>query len=72
MTVHKKGVRAYRDEVLQELFRKNFGIQTKIANLLGVSRACISTWKHVPIKHLKKVSQFTKIPRKKLRPDLYD
>lgn len=71
MTV-KKGVRAYRGEVLQELFRKNYGIQTKLANLLGVSRACISLWKQVPIKHLKKVSEFTKIPRKKLRPDLYD
>lgn len=72
MANQKRNVRKDRDEFLEELFRKNWGMVTKLSNHLGISRAAVSLWKKVPIKHLKAVSLFLKVPRKKVRADLYD
>ena len=72
MANKKRNVRKDRDPFLEELFRKNWGLITKIANHLGVSRAYVSLWRGVPVKHLKAVSLFLNIPRQTIRPDLYD
>ena len=72
MAQQKRNVRVDRDAFLKELFRKNWGMATKLSNHLGISRAAVSLWKKVPIKHIKVVSLFLKVPRKKVRADLYD
>jgi hypothetical protein len=72
MANQKRNVRKDRDAFLEELFRKNWGMITKISEHLKISRAAVSLWHRVPIKHLKTVSLFLKIPRNKIRPDLYD
>lgn len=38
---------------------------------LGLSGAAIAKWDKVPDKYLFEVEDFTKVPREKLRPDLY-
>ncbi len=49
-----------------------FGGLSELARQLGLTRQAVSHWDKVPLKHLKVISEMTKIPREKLRPDLYD
>ena len=44
---------------------------TEIAEALGVSRAAVSQWRQVPLRHLEAVAKLTGISKRKLRPDLY-
>lgn len=60
-----------RDPVLIEVFRA-MGSATALAKALGVTRAAVSRWERLPLRHLGTVSKLTNIPRQKLRPDLYD
>lgn len=60
-----------RDPVLIDVFRA-MGSATALAKALGVTRAAVSRWDRIPIRHLAAVSKLTSIPRQKLRPDLYD
>jgi len=48
------------------------GSLSELARQLGLTRQAVSHWDKVPIKYLRVVSEMTKIPREKLRPDLYD
>ena len=72
MANQKRNVRKDRDPFLEELFRGNWGMVTKLSDHLNITRAAVSLWKRVPIKHLKSVSLFLNVPRRKIRPDLYD
>jgi hypothetical protein len=60
-----------RDPVLISVFRK-MGSATALAQALGITRAAVSRWDRIPIRHLTTVSKLTNIPRQKLRPDLYE
>ena len=42
-----------------------------LARHLHLRRQAIYQWRRVPAEHVLKVERFTRIPRHKLRPDLY-
>ena len=58
------------DPVLLDVFRA-YGTQTKLAKELGVTRQAISKWRHVPLKYVRRLSQFTGLTPSVLRPDVY-
>lgn len=64
--------RVGRADVLDRLFKENKGMISALAKHMGFSKSYVSNWKAVPVRHLKAVSEYTKIPRQELRPDLYD
>jgi DNA-binding transcriptional regulator YdaS (Cro superfamily) len=49
-----------------------FGSMSQLAKHLGVTRAAVSHWKIIPLRHLAEISKITGIPRPELRPDLYE
>jgi hypothetical protein len=64
-------MRRKRTSVLTEVLL-HYGSITALAKELGVTKAAVSFWDHVPFRHLSKVSKDTNIPRQRLRPDLYE
>lgn len=44
---------------------------TRMAEELGIKASAIPQWKHVPVHHVRKVSEATGIPMHELRPDVY-
>jgi hypothetical protein len=44
----------------------------EIGRKLGISRQAIAGWRAVPAEWVRDISDFTGIPRWRLRPDLYD
>ena len=58
------------DPIVLDVFRA-YGTQTKLAKELGVTRQAISKWRHVPLKYVRRVSQFTGFSPAVLRPDVY-
>ena len=58
------------DPIVLDVFRA-YGSQTKLAKELGVTRQAISKWRHVPLKYVRRVSQFTGFSPAVLRPDVY-
>lgn len=48
------------------------GSASKLASLLGLTRAAVSCWTDIPVKHVRAISDITGIPKHKLRPDIYD
>ncbi len=60
-----------KDPILNEVFAAT-GTAAALGAFLGVSRSAVSQWKKVPLRYLKQVSDLTGIPRRRLRPDLYD
>jgi hypothetical protein len=58
------------DPIVLDVFRA-YGGQTKLAKELGVTRQAISKWRHVPLKYVRRVSQFTGLSLAVLRPDIY-
>jgi DNA-binding transcriptional regulator YdaS (Cro superfamily) len=50
---------------------KYYGGPSALADILGVSRQAVAQWQQIPLRYLKQIAQDTKIPREKLRPDLY-
>jgi len=56
-------------EHLIAYFKANRGKQRELAEHLGLYPSTVSQWKNVPLDYVVKVSQFTGIPAKTLRPD---
>jgi DNA-binding transcriptional regulator YdaS (Cro superfamily) len=50
---------------------KHFGSAANLARQLGVTRAAVSAWKKIPLKHVPFIVKHTGIKREKLRPDIY-
>jgi DNA-binding transcriptional regulator YdaS (Cro superfamily) len=50
----------------------HYGSITALARELGLTKAAVSIWNQVPMRHLSKISKDTGIPRQKLRPELYE
>ena len=59
------------DPIVLDVFRA-YGTQSALARQLGVTRQAISKWRHVPLKYVRVVSQFTGLSPAVLRPDIYD
>lgn len=59
-----------RDPALIDLFSA-LGSQSELARKLGISRAAVSHWQRVPLRHLRAIEALSAIPRARLRPDLY-
>lgn len=55
---------------LMRPIREQRGLQSKIAKVLGLSRAAVSLWDRVPAERLPEVEAITGIPRHTLRPDI--
>jgi hypothetical protein len=60
-----------RTQVLIDVFR-HYGSITLLARHLNLTKAAVSAWGKVPMRHLAKISKETGIPRQRLRPDLYE
>jgi DNA-binding transcriptional regulator YdaS (Cro superfamily) len=50
----------------------HFGSMAALARALGVTRAAVSAWQRVPLRHLIALEKMTGIDRSRLRPDLYE
>lgn len=59
-------------EKLVEYLNAERGRRKALATHLGCSPSAISMWDRVPAERLKDVSQFTGLPMRELRPDLFD
>lgn len=59
-----------RPEIINRVFA-HYGGASALAAVLGVSRQAVWVWQKVPLRHLKRIASETKIPREKLRPDIY-
>ena len=59
-----------RDEGLAAAIKAAGGLRP-LARELGMSVQAFSEWKRVPVHRILQVEAVTKIPREKLRPDLY-
>lgn len=57
--------------ILAEVFRRA-GNKHQLSKALKVSRQYVSAWTKVPLVHVDRVSKLTKIPKKILRPDVFD
>lgn len=47
------------------------GGERALARALGIARQTLAVWKRIPAERLIQVEAVTKVPREKLRPDLY-
>jgi len=47
------------------------GAKTRIAEEIGQTRAAVSQWKIVPLKHIIPVERLSGISRRELRPDMF-
>jgi DNA-binding transcriptional regulator YdaS (Cro superfamily) len=60
-----------RSEGLQRAIAAAGGIR-KLARLLKIQHNSVMQWKDVPTHRILQIETVTKIPREKLRPDLYE
>ncbi len=60
-----------RDEGLEKAIEAAGGVRA-LARALGISQPAISVWKRVPSDRVIAVEAATGVPRRELRPDLYD
>ncbi|SRR5579885_282943 len=60
-----------RDPGLAEAFRSTGGV-SELARRLGISQPSVSAWTRVPADRVAAVEAVTGVPRRRLRPDLYD
>jgi DNA-binding transcriptional regulator YdaS (Cro superfamily) len=60
-----------REKILLKVFM-HFGGASALAKELGITRAAVSHWQKVPFRHMKQISEWTGISRRRLRPDLYE
>lgn len=57
---------------LNEWIKAERGRLQRLAESQGITHAAIKQWNKVPADRVVSISEFTGIPRQKLRPDLYD
>lgn len=60
-----------KDPILNEVFAIT-GTAAALGVMLGISRSAVSQWQKIPLRYLRDVAEITGIPRRRLRPDLYD
>jgi len=68
---HTEAMKIKHKYILEELFRR-IGSKSEVARMLGVTRQYVSAWDKVPLTHVAALSKASKIPKKILRPDIYD
>lgn len=47
------------------------GGATELARKLGISKQAVSQWSEIPIRHVHRVHEVTRIPLTDLRPDVF-
>ena len=60
----------HRDQIVNDVL-KLYGGAAALAGKLGVSRQAVWQWKMIPLRYVALISKEKRIPRKKLRPDIY-
>jgi DNA-binding transcriptional regulator YdaS (Cro superfamily) len=60
----------HRDPVIVDVFAC-FGGASSLAKKLGLTRQCVSQWEKIPLKYVRDIARQTKIPLRRLRPDIY-
>lgn len=59
-----------RDQVVARI-RRERGLQTRIAILLGITRSAVGNWKRVPPRHVQRVSELIALHPHTIRPDIF-
>lgn len=47
------------------------GSLSSVANHLGITRAAVSVWKKIPLRHVRAIAALTGLPPEQIRPDIY-
>lgn len=63
-------MKANRDPIISEALRR-VGTLAKLAEACGITAQAVSLWTRVPAAQVINVERATRIPREKIRPDLY-
>lgn len=58
------------DPTILDVYRA-YGTAANLAKCLGVSRQAVCQWRQVPLKYVRRISDFTGISPAILRPDIY-
>ena len=59
-------------EALREYLKAEHGRARKLARAIGIGDSALSQWDRVPAERVVAIEKATGIPRRLLRPDLYD
>ena len=51
--------------------RKALTSRAKLAARLGISKQAIGAWRKVPVEHVLTIEELFRIPRHRMRPDIY-
>ena len=54
-----------------EKIRGEYGLGARIARAIGASRQYVNQWEYVPSQYVLAVEKVARIPRHKIRPDMY-
>ena len=60
-----------RDPIILKVFELAGGASA-LAREMSLTRAALYKWEKIPFRHLRFISARTKIPKRELRPDLYE
>jgi ribosome-binding protein aMBF1 (putative translation factor) len=60
------------DEGLRRAIQAAGGSRAALARKIGVSRQAVWRWKKIPVDRLRAVEKATRVPRYRLRPDIFE
>ena len=63
-------MRLDRDPSLLEVIRR-FGTARRLADSLGITDRAVSSWKRIPVRHVRFITEKTGLHPYRIRPDLY-
>lgn len=60
-----------RNPIIKKVVQ-TYGSYSELARAMNVTRQSVWLWKEVPLKHIRKIAEFTGLKLHELRPDVYD